>query len=87
MTVEEKMAELKRRKEEQIFDDTTVDLAFEIIKDHPDDKEKCRAAVILSGIVERGLGARTKKFLEDNRSLPDRVQQLLGSAIMRMEGY
>jgi hypothetical protein len=55
--------------------------------EHQNDIEKCRAAVILSGMVKKGLGKRTEEFLAKNKSLPMRVHEVLTSAIMRMESY
>jgi hypothetical protein len=86
-TIVKKMKELNQRNRERLFDDRTINLAFDVIKEHPNPTEQCRAAVILSGIVKKGLGRRTKKFLDDNHQLPARAAQILRSSIMRMEGY
>jgi len=87
MTPQEMMGELIRRKESSCFDEETINLCFQVMISHPNKIEKCRAATILSGIVEKGLGKRTQKFLGDNPFLPERVKEVLNSAILRMEGF
>lgn len=87
MKPDEMMAELQRRKKNFIFDDETIELCFKIIKDHPNVTEKARAAVILSGIVKKGLGKKTKEFLNEKKDLDPRVRQILSNSIMRMEGF
>jgi hypothetical protein len=87
MNLQEKMNELVLRKSQARFDRETEDLCFEIISEHPDAVERCRAAVILSGFVRRGLGSRTREFLQTHPNLPIRVRELLSSSILRMEGF
>ena len=89
MTVQEMSIKLQRREDEdnELPQDEVVELCFTVIEQHPDMVEQCRAAVILSGIVKRGLGKRTQQFLKDNPELPDRVHEILSAAIMRMECF
>lgn len=85
--MEEMVKRLKNRIEDNLSEDEIIKLCFSIIKNHNSVIEQSRGAVILSGISKKGLGARTKKFLEDNPNLPNRVQEVLYSAILRMECY
>jgi len=89
MTVQEMSIKLQRRNDEdhELSQDEIVELCFAVVEQHPDAMEQCRAAVILSGIVKKGLGKRTQQFLKDNPELPDRVHEILRAAIMRMECF
>lgn len=64
-----------------------IELCFTTIQKHNNIIEQSRAAVILSGYVKSGLGKRTRKFLQENPNIPERVREILSSSIMRMEGY
>jgi hypothetical protein len=80
-----KSKELRDKFEEKDFRSETIELAFEIIEHHPNDVEKCRAAVVLTSIVQKGLGTRASKFSKDHPELPGRVHELISSNFMRME--
>ena len=80
--------------------DEKIELCFEIMELFCNIQEKartigdlkicCRAAVVLSGIVKKGLGGRTQVFLqqhEKEKPLPDRAEEILRNAILRMESY
>lgn len=87
MDYEEKAKRLWERRNLGLSDDEIIELCFDIVENHPDDVEKCRAAVVLSGIIQKGLGQRISNFLDKHPDLPERVHELLGSAIMRMECF
>jgi len=87
MIVHEMVERLKKRNEYNLSFDEVIELCFAVIEQHTDKIEQSRAAVILSGIVKKGLGKRTLQFLEKNQKLPGRVRELLSAAIMRMECY
>ena len=87
MSTLEIMKQLKEREEKGLTADQVVDLCFQAMVVVEDPVEQSRAAVILSGIVQKGLGDRTKEFLSQHPDLPERVHQILGSSIMRMEGF
>ena len=78
---------LQKRNEYNLSFDEVIKLCFAVIKQHTDVIEQSRAAVILSGIVKKGLGKRTLRFLKKNPKLPGRVHELLNAAFMRMECY
>ena len=51
-------------------------------------KSCCYAALILSGVVQKGLGGRTRDFVAKNGSkLHIQAQKLLPANILRMESY
>jgi len=82
----QKMAEkLKKRMGCGLPTDEVIELCFSVMQQHPEKIEQCRAAVILSGIVKSGLGKRTQDFLDQNKKLPKRAQEILRANIMRME--
>ena len=87
MTVHEMAERLKKRKEYDLSFDEVIELCFAVIEQHTDKIEQSRAAVILSGIVKKGLGKRTLRFLKKNPKLPGRVHELLNAAFMRMECF
>lgn len=87
MDYEEKAKRLWERRELGLPEDEIIELCFDIVENHPSDIEKCRAVVVLSGIIKKGLGKRTKEFLDKHPDLPERAHELLRSAIMRMEGF
>lgn len=87
MTVQEMTEKLKKRVNDGLSQDEVIELCFAVIQQPADVIEQSRAAVILSGIVKPGLGDRTGQFLQENPTLPERVQEILGAAIMRMEGF
>ena len=51
-----------------------------------DIKNCCYAALILSGIVDKKVEARTRKFMEDFR-LPEQAERTLFGNRMRMAGF
>ncbi len=66
--------------------DQRIELAFEALtlycnlknKSLVDTTECCRASVILSGFIKKGLGVRVKKFLDEkSENLPTRAVQVL----------
>lgn len=87
MTPKEMAEKLKKRMECHLSTDEIIELSFAVIQQHPERIEQCRAAVILSGIVQKGLGKRTLKFLAENPKLPKRAREILNAGIMRMECY
>ncbi len=87
MKANEISAKLQKRIENNLTTDVIIDLCFAGIKEHADIIEQSRIAIILSGIVQKGLGKKTWQFLKDNQELPKRVHEILRSAIMRMECF
>lgn len=87
MKPEEKAEKLQQRQTLGLSDDEVIKLCFDVIAEHPSEIEKCRAAVVLSGIIQKGLGKRTREFLDNHPYLPPRVHEVLRSAIMRMECF
>jgi len=67
--------------------DEVIELCFQAIEEVKDPLDQCRAALRLSGIVQKGLGNRTQEFLDEHSDLPERVYEILGSSILRMEGF
>jgi hypothetical protein len=87
LTLDEMCIQLRKREEIKLTDDEIISHCFSVIGKHSDIVARCHAAVLLSGIVKPGLGKTTKDFLKENPNLPIRVQELLSSSIMRMEGF
>lgn len=87
MDYEEKARRLRGREDLGLSEGEIIELCFDIVENHQNDIEKCRAAVVLSGIVKPGLGKRTGEFLDKHPDLPERVHEVLKSAIMRMECF
>ena len=87
MTVQEMSKKLQKREDDNLSQDEIIELCFTVIKQHSDIVEQSRAAVILSGIVKKGLGKRTQQFLQENPKLPERVYEVLSTSIMRMECF
>lgn len=85
--MQEAVRELKRLNDEGNWNQYFIGLCFDVIRDHPDDLQKCWAAVLLSKIVNRDLAVRTRQFLEQHQSLPERVHEVLEASILRMAGY
>ncbi|MBU0572803.1 hypothetical protein KKH23_02285 [Patescibacteria group bacterium] len=83
------MDRLKERKTNLTGDevDKVIELCFRAMEELENPLDQCRAAVILSGIVQKGLGSRTKEFLDEHAELPERVHEILGSSILRMETF
>lgn len=83
-----KIRELVKRKNEGDFGPQTIDLCFEILEKEARIAEQCRIAIILSGMIKKGLGKRTQKFLKANeKRLFGRAKEVLHSSLMRMEGF
>lgn len=78
---------LRTRRETGLPENQVINLCFDILDYHPDDIEKCRAAVILSGVIQKGFGKRLRIFLEANPELPERVHEILNANIRRMEAF
>ena len=87
MIIQEMSKKLQRRGDDNLSRDEVIELCFTVIKQHSDIVEQSRAAMILSGIVKKGLGKRTKQFLQENPKLPERVYEVLNTSIMRMECF
>lgn len=85
--LDKKVKRLWDRRELGLSEEDVIELCFEIMSEHPDKIEQSRAAVVLSGIVKKGLGKRTLDFLKANPHLPARVHQVLRNSIMRMETF
>lgn len=81
------MQQLKDREKIGLSTDQTIDLCFSAIKEIDNEVEQCGAAVILPGMVQKGLGTRTKEFLDGRPDLPERVHEILRASILRMETY
>lgn len=78
---------LRLRQENGLSTEDVISLCFDVIEYHQDDIEKCRAAVILSGVIYKGLGTRVQKFLSSRPELPARVHEVLEANVMRMECF
>jgi len=79
---------INRLKEREVLTDgEVIDLCFRAMKELTDPKEQSRAALILSGMVQKGLGSKTQEFLEEHSDLPRRVHEILISSVLRMEGF
>jgi len=87
MDIQEIVEKLGDRENNGLSQDEIIELCFTVIKQHQDVIEQSRAAVILSGIVKKGLGKRTQQFLQENPKLPEDVQNILSNAIIRMECF
>lgn len=86
--MDEKIRELVKRKNEADFGPQTIDLCFEILEKEYAVVAQCRVALILSGMIMKGLGKRTQNFLKANeKRLCDRAKEILHSSLMRMEGF
>lgn len=86
--MDEKIRELVKRKNEADFGPQTIDLCFEILEKEDRIIEQCRTAVILSGMIMKGLGKRTQNFLKANeKQLCERAKEILHSSLMRSEGF
>lgn len=86
--IDEKFRGLVKRKNDADFGPQTIDLCFEILEKEARIIEQCRIAVILSGMIMKGLGKRTQDFLKANeKRLCDRAKEILHSSLMRMEGF
>ena len=81
------MQQLKDREKDGLSTDQIIDLCFRAIEEIDNKDEQSRVALILSGIVQKGLSTRTEKLLDERPDLPERVHQLLRSSILRMEGF
>lgn len=64
-----------------------IENCFLLLDKHPSIDGQCRAALMLSRMIKRGLGERTLQFLEDHPALPLRAQQVLVASTMRMDGF
>lgn len=84
-TIQEMARKLQRR--DSLSQDEIIKLCFSVIAEHKDIIEQSRAAVILAGIISPGLGGKITQFLKENSNLPERVREIVSSAIMRMEGF
>ena len=81
------MQQLRDREKIGLSADQIIDLCFSAIEEIDNKVEQSRAAVILSGIVQEGLGIRTQELLDERPDLPERVHQILRASILRMEGF
>lgn len=87
MDIREMIEKIRKRVELNLSEDEVIELCFIVIQKHNNVIEQSRAAVILSGIVKKGLGKRTLKFLKKNSNLPNRIHEVLNANIMRMECF
>lgn len=87
MDINEIPVMLEKRVAYNMPESEIIDLCFRVMREHDSVVEKCRSAVILSAIVKPGLGKRTQQFLKNNPNLPERVNEILSSSMMRMESF
>jgi len=93
--IKELSAELKSLSHTKEDIEKRIEITFKIMKLYARTQKRTKsdeavcinAALALSVIVQKGLGAKTRKFLETYNGLPDRVYTILQSSILRMEGY
>lgn len=78
---------LKDREQLSLTPNQIEDLCFMAMETEKSPIEQIRAAVILSGIIRKGLGQRTKVFLEQHPDLPPRAQEILNNSLLRMAGF
>ena len=87
MTVEEKVKQLHEREALKLTYPQIIELCFDVMTGHRKIEEKCRAAVILSGIIQKDLPQRVLGFLEAHPDMPARVHEVLRGNIQRMGGF
>ncbi|MFH1858904.1 MAG: hypothetical protein ABIJ80_01410 [Patescibacteria group bacterium] len=87
MTIQEMVEKLRGRVENDLSEDEIIELCFTVMQKHNNVVEQSRAAVILSGVVKKGLGKRVLQFLQENPELPRRVHEILNASITRMECF
>jgi len=75
-----------------------IDLCFELLdlycaiqknkRTNANRKDCCYAALILSGVIQKGLGGRVVEFLKYNEEkLPESAVQILRANVLRMESF
>ena len=87
MNPKETVGALRGREESGLETEEIIDFCFSVMRESDDKKDQSFAAVVLAGIVKKGLGKRTEEFLNQNPELPIRAWQVLKSAILRMETF
>ena len=94
--IKELAQQIRKLGAEQEHTQNKIEISFELLNLYrtlkkptkTDIKDCCYTAVVLSGVVQKGLGGKVKDFLADfEHTLPPRAVEVLRSNIMRMEGF